>query len=130
LVAAYAVGGNDNDSGLPSSTEWNSEWDHDVDSLRSHLQASYEDEAQYYADSDMPSDVEFTGIFEDHAHHHAGITEKVQSPLHASIGFVEDLLHSCKDAFHWRPPTGFPFHHFPAHKATTDLFSPSKEGTQ
>lgn len=108
------------ESGLPAG------WDQDMDSIRDHLEASMGiGEAQYYADSDMPSDVEFTGVFEQH---HAPRKEDL-SPHHAIKSLhaiVEDLVQGEKELrekiHSWRP-TGFPFHHFPTGKGTVDVLS-------
>jgi hypothetical protein len=106
-----------------------------MDMLRDHLEASLEHgeygeaSMQYYADSDMPSDVEFSGVFEQH---HAPRKEDL-SPHNAIKGLhaiVEDLVQGEKELrekiHSWRP-TGFPFHHFPTGKG--HLFASSKKRT-
>lgn len=121
-MATCAIDGYD-ESDLPCDNEWNEEWNDDLDMLKDHLEASYADgEAQYYADSDMPSDVEFTVACENNDQH----VRKEDHAFQHAFGFVEDLLRSAFDS--WKP-TGFPFHHFPAGKAAVDFSAPSKKGT-
>jgi hypothetical protein len=91
------------------------------------LEASYRHgEEDFYVDSDMPSDVEFSGAcarnHHDHHHHH----RDEAFSLHTALKSAEDMFKSAIDA--WRP-TGFPFHHFPAPKGSADALAPAKTET-
>jgi hypothetical protein len=95
--------------------------------VKDHLEAAYADgEAQFYADSDVPSDVESTGVCEHHDHHEHMLQRMEDHPLHHALGVMEDTV---KNAFHSWKPTGFPFHHFPAAKRAVDLFAPPERQT-
>jgi hypothetical protein len=127
-VATCAADGYD-DSGLPSCTEWGDDvddWTDDLDELKDQLEASFS-EAEYYADSDMPSDCEFSGVSD---HHHALQRTKDHASHHAAFGFVEDLHSRIVDALHDMRPSGFPFHHFSAGKGTADFFASPKKSTK
>jgi hypothetical protein len=108
--------------------EWNEEWNNDLDMLKDQLEAAYADgDAQFYADSDVPSDVEFSGACERHDHQDTHSQRRAEHSLHNALVAAEDMvinaIHSCK-------PTGFPFHHFPeTAKKAIDFFAPPKRGT-
>lgn len=124
-VATCATGGYD-ESGMPADCEWideNDNWNHDMDMLKDHLEDLYVGgETQCYADSDVPSDVEFSHVFEHKQH----VQRTEVHPLHHAFGLVENMF---KTAIHSWKPDGFPFHHFPAAKGAIDFSAPRKNGT-
>jgi hypothetical protein len=138
-VAAFATDGENDGS---DDNTWNNG---DLDALKDQLEVAYSHnavtdtreisdtlcEAQYYADSDMPSDVEFFTPWRPEQQYVPKTIKKDRSRLHAFFGFVakemQDLHRTCVEDLHNWKPNGFPFHHFPAPKRNVELFASSKD---
>jgi hypothetical protein len=108
-------------------------YDQDINAMREYLETSFaaesrHPESQFYADADLPCDVEFSQVREPQVHEPQHQLNKEENPIHHAFGIVEDMFKSAIDS--WKP-TGFPFHHFPAaKKATEEIFGPAKKETQ
>jgi len=126
-VATCAADGYDD--GFPGDSEWNQPSHHEMAITRAHLESIFAptatdcSEAQYYADPDVPSDVEFSGVCQHHEHNAHIPHPGEEHPLHHALGVMETMV---KDALESWKPTGFPFHHFPAAKRAADFFTEPK----